>query len=522
MSRSSVHSGIYLFLLALLAVGMTTSVFLANMAWVLLGVNWLIEGDWREKWRRARESRLLHAFLVLMAVHLLWLVGNEYVAVGLDDIRQKLPLLVLPLVILTSKPLSRKQLGGLAVIYLATVTVMTLVGLVRFLTIADLPYRNIIPTISHIRFGLNICFSICLVIYLVTTLREGMDPRRWRLLLVASGLWIAWCLYFLFLLQSYTSFLILLVLLLALPWLVPVRHPRLRWYLLGGLLLALVGIASAAVWVTNDYYGDCRRDGDKVENGSYIYQDVDSLSMAAGWCRVAEEPLDTKTDNGYSIYSTLVRYLNATHRSKDSLGVVSLTPADVSTVKQGIANPIYLRHPSVRKMAYMALFEYESYRCGDIKDFSLLERFALWRNAWRVFSRYPLLGVGTGDVMAACQVQLWLDGMYLIDNTKSAHNQYLIFLMAFGLVGVTLIVFFFVRAVAKTAALHTPLACAYLLILLLSFIGENTLGTLAGCLFAVFPWVLLAGSSESDEPNKTNRSNRSNKSNKQSSITHNQ
>ena len=473
---------------------MTTSVFLANLAWVMLGVNWLIEGDWREKWRRARESRLLHAFLVLMAVHLLWLVGNDHVALGLDDIRQKLPLLVLPLVILTSQPLSRRQLGGLAAVYLATVTVMTMVGLVRFVSIADLPYRSIIPTISHIRFGLNICFSICLVVWLLAVLHGGMDVRRWRWLMVVSVLWTMWCLYFLFLLQSYTSFLILLVLLLVLPWLVSLRHPRVHWWLLGGLAVALVGIASAAVWVTDDYYGDCRRDGDKVENGSYIYRDVDSLSMAAGWCVVSDEPIDTKTDNGYSIYSTLVRYLNATHRSKDSLGVVSLTEADLATVKQGIANPVYLRHPSIRKMAYMALFEYESYRCGDIKDFSLLERFALWRNAWRVFRQHPLLGVGTGDVMPACQVQLWLDGMYLLDNTKSAHNQYLIFLVAFGLVGMALIVFFFVRAVATTASLRTPLAWSYLLILLLSFIGENTLGTLAGCLFATVPWLLLVNS----------------------------
>lgn len=473
---------------------MTTSVFLANLAWVLLGANWLIEGDWREKWRRARESRLLQAFLVLMAVHLLWVVGNDHAALGLDDIRQKLPLLVLPLVILTSQPLPRRQLGGLAAVYLATVTVMTIVGLVRFVTIADLPYRLIIPTISHIRFGLNICFSISLTVYLLATLRGTMDVRRWRLLLVAAVLVAAWCLNFLFLLQSYTSFLILLVLLLALPWLVPVRHPRVRWWLLGGLVVTLAGMSYAAVWVTDDYYGDCRRDGDKVENGSYIYQDIDSLSMAAGWQVVSDEPLDTQTDNGYSIYSTLVRYLNATHRSKDSLGVVSLTAADVTTVKQGVANPIYLRHPSIRKMAYMALFEYESYRCGDIKDFSLLERIALWRNAWRVFCRHPWLGVGTGDVTVACQQQLQTDGMYLVDNTKSAHNQYLIFLVAFGLVGMSLIVFFFVRAVVATASLRTPLAWAYLLIVLLSFVGENTLGTLAGCLFATLPWLLIVNS----------------------------
>ena len=470
---------------------MTTSVFLSNLSWVLLGVNWLFEGGWREKWQRACENRLLQAFLVLILVHLLWLVGNHDVVMGLDDIRKKLPLLVLPLVLLTSRPLPRRQLGAIALIYLTAVTVMTLVGLVRFVSIADLPYRAIIPTISHIRFGLNVCFSICLAVCLLAMSHTRISIRRWRWLLAAVVLWVVWMVGFLFLLQSYTSILILALLLCLSPLLLPLRR-SLRWMLWGGMALVLTGIVWTTVRMTDDYYGDCRRDADMVENGGYIYRDIDSLSMAACWYFRVGESLETKTDNGYSTYSTLVRYLNATHRSKDSLGVASLSEDDVAAVRQGVANPVYLRHPSVRKMAYMVLFEYENHRCGGVYDFSMLERMALWRNAWRVFCQHPWMGVGTGDVAEACRQQLQEDGVMLVDITKSAHNQYLTFLVAFGLIGMSVIVFFFVRAVVSTASLHTPLAWTYLLIVLLSFVSENTLDTLAGCLFACLPWLLLA------------------------------
>ncbi|KWW32139.1 MAG: O-Antigen polymerase family [bacterium P3] len=490
MNRATVHSKIYLSLLGLLVASMTTSAFFANLAWVLLLANWVLEGGWSEKWRRMRDGWLLQAFMVLMAAHLLWLACSEHLGLGLDDIRQKLPLLCIPLVVLTSRQLTQRQLGCLAAVYLTSVTTVTCIGLVRFLTIDDLPYRSIVPYISHIRFGLNVCFSICLTIYLTVSLHRRMPPSRWRLVLLSAVLLVAWYLFFLLLLQSYTSFLILLLLLCLWPVLVRFRRGwtrRLAWLVTALMLTA--GVLTA-LRLVDDYYGTCLRDTDMVENGSYIYRDVDSVSMAAGWHVVSDAGLDAATPNGYSVYSTLVRYLNASHRSKDSAGVVSLSLADVTAVGEGVANPVYLRHPSLRKMAYMLLFEYENYRCGGAKDFSLLERLVLWRNAWHVFRQHPLSGVGTGDVAAVCRQQLQSAGVP-VDISKSPHNQYLIFLVAFGLTGFLLITFFFIRALVRTPSLRSPLALAYTLIVLASFVGENTLGTLAGCLFAACPCVLL-------------------------------
>ena len=65
MFSATVHRRIYLVLIALLGASMVTSTWASNLVWVLLGVNWLLEGRWREKWQMARESRLLQAFLIL-------------------------------------------------------------------------------------------------------------------------------------------------------------------------------------------------------------------------------------------------------------------------------------------------------------------------------------------------------------------------------------------------------------------------------------------------------------------------
>ena len=52
-------------LVILLGGCMVCSTWAANLVWVLMGANWVLEGRWREKWQMARESRLLQAYLVL-------------------------------------------------------------------------------------------------------------------------------------------------------------------------------------------------------------------------------------------------------------------------------------------------------------------------------------------------------------------------------------------------------------------------------------------------------------------------
>ncbi|MDY6289119.1 MAG: hypothetical protein SPM02_06675, partial [Bacteroidales bacterium] len=112
-----------------LAIGMTTSVFATNLLWVLLLANWVIEWQWAERWQALRNNRLLQAFLLLAAVHLVWLLGTENLAYGLYDLQKKLPLFVIPLVVLTSKPLQRKELLPVAAAYCLTVLTVSLVGL---------------------------------------------------------------------------------------------------------------------------------------------------------------------------------------------------------------------------------------------------------------------------------------------------------------------------------------------------------------------------------------------------------
>lgn len=494
---------------------MTTSVFATNLLWVLLLANWIAEWNRKEKFADFHHNYLLQAFLTFIAVHLVWLVGTENISYGLFDLQKKLPMLVLPLVVLTSKPLNAKEMLNVGICYCGTMLVVTIIGLVRYMTIPDLPYREIVPYISHIRFGLNICLSIVLLLYAALHYRRG-----WL-----YGLSLAltlWFLCFLFLLHAYTAFIILLVMSITLTIVFRNRMRRKSRILVTCSLSAIILVITLLTAVyTHDYYhlqarslqplvavtpnGNAythHNDG-IIENGNYIHHYICEKEMRQEWEKISQFPFDSLTATGYTIYPTLLRYLNGLGLTKDSLGMAQLTVSDVAAIEKGIANPVYLQH-GPRKMAYAFLYEYESHRCyHSVSNFSMLQRFELWRNGFRVFLQHPILGVGTGDVPDVCHQRLVETDSPLADTNLHTHNQYLNLLIAFGLLGFAIIVFFFVRAIHKGRYCSSIVFTAFLCILLISFISEDTLETLAGITFATLGFILLAPR-ESNSPAPAN------------------
>lgn len=505
-----VFHAVYFVLLTILIGSQVVSKFMMSGMQILLLVNWLLELIVIHKLKvKGQPSSfnphpstfyLLSAFLVLMAVHLLWLIGSDNIAYGLDDIFRKLPLLAIPLVVLTSKPLNRKQTHFLLFFYVATLFVATIIGVVRLLTIPDLPYRETVPFISHIRFSLNICVAIVLLIWhLVTNIKTDKlsaqnSKSKFHYLSVVL---ILWFICFLFILRSYTAFFVLFVsawIMLFIYWR---RLGKRRLWALSALILLTLTIAFSSLAFVKSYYGNFfnrQRDG-LVENGYLLNDCISRSELEKQWPSRSSMVIDDTTPNGYTIYPTLVRYLNASGLTKDSAGLASLDNHDIELIEKGIANPVYVDGLSLRKMVYVLLFEYENYRVnGNIRNSSLLERLELWRGAWRVFCDNPLFGVGTGDAVDQLHARLQADNSQIADTHKHAHNQFLSFLVAFGLVGFLLITMAFVLAFRKSKMHNLPAYMAIVIILLLSFISEDTLETLAGCVLCTLIPCLLARS----------------------------
>lgn len=502
--RTKVHRIIYILLLCLLAIFMTTSVFFTNLVWVLLLANWVFEWNWREKFSDFRHNYLLQAFLALLVVHILWLFGTENIHYALYDLQKKLPLFIIPLVILTTPPPNPKEAMNIGICYVGTVLVVSCIGLVRYLIIDDLPYREIVPYISHIRFSLNLCLSLVLLTWAALKYRR---PWLYGLNLLLS----LWFVVFLLLIHSYTAFIILLVTAVVLLLAYRLRMTKsLRitaFMVVGAILLLSIGLCG---YYCYDYYhlrplsttalatttpnGNTyhhRNDG-LIENGNYVHQYICEKEMRQEWNKRSDLPFDSITTTGWTVYPTLLRYLNCMGVTKDSLGMTHLSTEDIAAVERGIANPVYMQ-AGPRKMVYVLCYEFENYRCyRSVKNFSMLQRIELWHNGFEIFLQHPWLGVGTGDVVDVCQARLAETQSPLANKNMHTHNQYFNFLLAFGLVGFGVIVFFFVRAIVLTHSCRRILFTAFLCIVLISFISEDTLETLAGITFTALFFSLLS------------------------------
>lgn len=498
-------------LLALLGGCMVTSVWAANLAWVLLGANWVLEGwsrpdgsnwhsTWREKWQMARRSRPLQAVVALCLLYLVGMLWTDNAAHGWSILQVKLPLLVVPLVVLTSRPLAGRARRLVLAVYAATVLVVSVIAVVRMLTIPDLPYRDAVPYISHIRFALN----CCMVVYLVSLEKPVRLDKLFKLntehptLNTAVGaLLVLWLLLFLALIHSYTAFAILAVVSLVMLLTFYRRWPLIAlWLLLAAGAAFLVGREAKAyyrlipqateplpLFTAGGHAYDHFRDG-IIENGNYINNYLCPEEMRAEWQRRSRVPYDSIGAEGYSLQPTLVRYLNALGLTKDSVGVWSLSEAQVADIEHGVANPVYLERNPVRKMVYVMLFEREYYvHTHAVRGFTMLQRLELWHATLDVIQRHPWFGVGTGDVDDSLHARLAETDSSLAGSGKSTHNQYLALVAAFGLVGAFLLLLLFLRSFS---AKLPPLILAWLLTVLLSFLTEDTLDTLAGILFCTY------------------------------------
>ena len=487
---ATAHRRIFIALLALLAASMVTSVWMANLAWVLLGANWLLEGRWREKWDMARSSRLLQAYAALYALLLLGMGWTEHTAAGWAVLQVKLPLLVVPLVLLTTRPVAGTPRKVLAGVYTAAVLVVSVIGLVRMLTIDGLPYREAVPYISHIRFALNCCMAI----YLCAGVMRAAKPLG-RVALGAAALWL---LVFIMLIRSYTALAVMAIV----PPLVLAGKPGTK-PLLAVWLAALATLAGGVAFEAHRYYtmhplakepqaaltANGRpyihaNDG-IVESGNYVNNYICTDELRAEWSRRSAVPYDSLQPDGYTVQPKLVRYLNALGLTKDSVGVWSLTQPQIADIERGIPNPAYTSHNPLRKMVCVMLFEHEFHtHTHQVRGFTMIQRFELWKATWHIVVRNRMFGVGTGDVDATLQSDLCQSGSELCGSGKRPHNQYLSLMAALGIVGFASVAAMFLRALAQRRP--SALMLAWLLTVLVSMLTEDTLDTLAGILFCTF------------------------------------
>ena len=165
--KERIHYYIYLFCIALLMTGMLFSNFLMSVSEILLVLNWLIEGKLGEKIKSFVHNPTAIVISSLFLLHLVGLIYTSDFQYGFHDIKIKLPLLIMPLILSTSPVLNRKTFLRMMYLFIAVVFAATLVAFYIKLTGRIMDVRKTSVFISHIRFSLHVCLAFFISIYFI-------------------------------------------------------------------------------------------------------------------------------------------------------------------------------------------------------------------------------------------------------------------------------------------------------------------------------------------------------------------
>ncbi len=508
MRRAEFHQQFYFFGVMALAVAMPLSHFVMGLACFLLFLNWVAEWNWREKWTRILENRQGLWFAAFYLVYAIGLVKvTDWGAAG-HEMLTKLPFLLSPLIVISSKSFNSKELR-----YIFSAFVLaTLFGCCWNFGYAQTHelgnFREMSRFIDHIR------FSLCVVLSVVFCIHYALHPTladkklKYLYILIALIL-IPYLVYS----QTLSGIIIMMVIALCyLFYLVNNKTNRKTKWLLGSLMTVLLVVAVGYIgYITYDYFHvkDPMPDRSELTAGGRPYTFDDNPIVENGHCvenYVCAEELATawamRSDTAYDelTAATLTRYLNSLGMRKDSAAVMQLSDDDIRNIERKTANVCYVQKGLRRALyeTYFGLTLYQKY--GAYNESSMLQRFELWRASCHLIRDNWLFGVGIGQQRAALDRQLELEHSPIADKKKNrgSHNQFLTFWLAAGIIPV--IYFCFLLAYPFTAMQHrvTFLYFALILLLFLSMLVEDTLNAQTGrMIYTIFVPLLLFNDNES-------------------------
>lgn len=472
----------------------------------------LVEDTWDNKLARIKNNKVI---LFIPAVFLLYVLdvllkGNFYTS--LYDLRKSMFYLVLPLAFLAGKEISAKQKRFVFYTFSVFILVATFVALFnwKFGVHSETFSVHNISLISHVRFSFQLILIFWFYILLIQ--KNYSDLKISEFLMIAF--FALYFLAFLFFQQSLTGIISFITSSLFLFLLMIFKVKRSYRILLFAIAVIVISVPIFYVGhvihqfyhiekveqekmdkVTvqgNKYYNDFNNP--MVENGHYVNLYVCEKEMREEWNKRSEIKYDSLGLNGYPVSATLMRYLTSKGLRKDAEGVKTLTQQDVSNVEKGIANVIFQGNKlSLYPRIYQTIWEYYVYsKTGYANGQSFSQRIEYAKAALTIIRNHFWLGVGTGYWKEEFKKAYKANHSSLNEKYYgSSHNQYLNYMVKFGIFGFLLILFFLIYPIIKTRRYNDILFLIFLVFMFFSNFADSDLESHMGSSFFVFFYCLF-------------------------------
>ena len=480
---------------------------------ILLRIVFSFKGIWYNI--KTRFSDFLHnkVAVVMASMYVMHLVGLIYTSdfpSAFHDLRIKLPLLLIPLVMSSMKPLNDKQFNTVLWFFICSVFFVTVLGTVKFIHRDFVDVRELSPFINYIRLSLCIVFSIFILGYYLV-------KRNYSLIMKSIMVFmIIWFLWQITIFESITSILVIAALCFVLTMYFVFRSKNTNVKIC--VVVAIVVVAAVVIYlpykVVNDYMSPAKVDvvqldthtklGNPyvfdtinfgVEDARYVGLYLSKKEMLDAWNKRSVKKINNEYDDGYR---ALVRYLTSKDLRKDAEGVEQLTENDIRNIENGIANYNYIENPGFKTRIMKVMIAYRNYeRSGDANGSSVFQRVEYIKASLGIIKDNPVFGVGTGIIQPFADYYENTNSKLYPEYRLRSHNQYLAITVAFGIVGLLWFLFTMLYPLFADKRNRNYLYIVFLFIIMLSMFTDDTLETQVGAtLFAYFNSFLVFASSE--------------------------
>ena len=496
----------------LFAVSLPFSEFMISLSSALLVISTISTGNFAEKWKRLTNQPAALLIISIFFVYVIGMIFTKNLHLALYELQKTAFILVVPLCISISPPIRYNLFRKIIISFLAAVNLASAVAIFRLIFREQLGIHDIweIMFVSHIGFSFQLLLSIAILIN--ELYNHKIDNKIVKYVLFADIIYLT---AFLFILKSLTglgTFAVLMI--IHLFFIIPKIKSQFRKRLAQfSLLVTILGGFAYLGWCVNRFYDtkginlaqlpEKTQGGhlyhhdlnDKLlENGNYVGLFLCEEELEKGWERRSPLAYHQIDQNGFPVSETLIRYLTSKGLTKDSVGVSKLAPEDIRSIENGIANYIYTdRFSSLYTRIYQTIWELDVYyKTGNPNLKSLAKRIEFEKAAFTIIREHPFFGVGTGNWKQAFYDAYQKNKSQLEPvQYGSSHNQYLNYLVKFGILGFLWIIFAWIFPLFLTNKQHYYPIVLLLLILGIANFSDSNLEAHMGISFFVFFYSLF-------------------------------
>ena len=502
------HRIIYIFFISCLAFSVSLGKFPMSLSLIGLFLNWVIELDFKRKWKKIIDRNYLPLFLAgLFIVELFWIPLSEDLLIGLNVLRIKLPLLLLPIIVGSASSFKTKEWRTIISAFFVGLLISTV--WVYLVSIDLLPTKKTSGTIrdasifmSHLRYSALLSLSLLLILFLAI--------KKWanNIFCFVFGLWLF------FLIIKFSTLTAVFGLFVALTigffiWLT-LENSRYKKSISLFIITFFLGAVGYLFFIVNEFYHIKKQErsekthsvnGEKyifdfnntfTENGYYLWENIAPKELEKKWNKVSQLNFKGKDQKGQKLKATLYRFLTSKGLNKDSLGLSKLSNKEIKLIESGCTSVI--TYNNFEKRIRSLLYEMEfAKRNTNINNQTMNQRFVFWKVGKEILLSNPFFGYGPGGVKKEYKKYYSNNQTVLKKNNQLlAHNQFITQFINLGAIGgliwIFLLIYSFLMVNKELYCLFFP----YAILMFFMFMSDDMLEVQAGVtIFSLFGTMMV-------------------------------